>query len=109
MIVKDKNISDALAYLCVDPHPIALARKDVTDSENARKECYAKAFLAATGNIEERKAQAEIDPATIAAKAEEAKDILELERHKARARAADMLISVWQSDGANARAAEKIR
>ena len=109
MIVTERNVSDALAYLAIDPHPIALARKDVTDSENARKEAFAKAFLNATGNIEERKSCAEIDSDMIAAKQEEAADIMELERHRARTRAAEMLLEVWRTENANARAAEKVR
>jgi len=109
MIVTDKNVSDALAYLAIDPHPIALARKDVTDAENARKECYAKAFLAADGNIEERRCAAEIDAEHKAAKATESGDIMELERHRARARAADMLIECWRTEQSNIRAAEKVR
>lgn len=109
MIVSDKNVSDALAYLAIDPHPVALARKDVTDSENARKESYAKAFLEASGNIEERKAKAEINLSTIDTKAAETKDILELERHRARTRAADMLLEIWRTENANARASERVR
>ena len=109
MIVSEKNVSDALAYLAIDPHPIALARKDVTDSENARKECYAKAFLVATGNIEERKCRAETDPETIVAKDVEATDLLQLERHRARIRAAEMLLEIWRTENANIRAAERIR
>ena len=109
MIVSDKTVSDALAYLAVDPHPAALARKDVTDAENECKAIFARAFLAADGSVAAKEAMATCHPDYIAAKAIESADILELERHKARSRAAEMLIDVWRSENANIRAAERIR
>jgi hypothetical protein len=109
MIVSEKNVSDALAYLAQDPHPIALARKDVTDAENASKETFAQAFLSAGGSVAAKESAATIDPCVIAAKDEEAEAILQLERHKARVKAAEMLIEVWRSENANVRAAERVR
>ncbi len=109
MIVTDDNIHDALAYLAIDPHPFALARKDVVDAENKAKQIYARAFLSADGSVAAKEATAEISPEYVEAKNDEATAIQELERHKARARAAEMLIEVWRSENANARASEKVR
>lgn len=109
MIVKDKLVSDALAYLAQDPHPIAVARKAVTDAENDTKEAFAKALLNAAGSVAEKQATATIDGYHIIAKNEEANAILEFERHKARVKAAEMIIEVWRSENANARAAERVR
>lgn len=109
MIVADDTVSKALQYLAEDPHPIALARKDVVDAENEAKRIWSKLFLAETGSVEARKAAAECHPSYAEAKAAETGAILELERHKARTKAAEMLISVWQSENANARAAERVR
>jgi hypothetical protein len=109
MIVSEKNISDALAYLAIDPHPLALARKDVVDAESSSKQTYAEQFLAAEGSVDARKATAEASRGYQCAKADEADAILEFERHKARARAAEMLIEVWRSENANVRAAERVR
>lgn len=109
MIVSEKNISTALEYLAIDPHPFALARKHVTDAENKRKEAFARAFVCAVGTEFARKSAAETDPDCIVAKAEEAEAILELERHRSRARAAEMLIEVWRTENANIRAAERVR
>jgi hypothetical protein len=47
MIVSDDDVSAALQYLSVDPHPKALAIKDLMVAENARKAAYAEAFLKA--------------------------------------------------------------
>ena len=109
MIVSDDNVSTALKYLAQDPHPIALARKDVLDCENACKAMFAKLFLEATGSVKERECYVEDAKVYQQLKAEEAEAIFELERHKARARAADMLIETWRSEQANARIAEKVR
>ena len=109
MIVSEKNISDALAYLAIDPHPLALARKYVVDAENESKQAFAQAFLSAEGSVDARKAKAEIDRDYECAKLSEAEAILDLERHRARSRAAEMLIEVWRSENANVRAAERVR
>jgi hypothetical protein len=109
MIVSDRNVSDALAYLADDPHPLALARKHLTDAENEAKQAFARCFLAAEGSVDARKATAEINEVYIRAKDVETEAILELERHKARAKAAEMLLEVWRTENANIRAAERIR
>jgi hypothetical protein len=109
MIVTEKNVSTALEYLAIDPHPYALARKHVTDAENKRKEAFARAFISSVGTEFARKAAAEIDSHCMVAKAEEGETHMELERHRARTKAAEMLIEVWRTENANIRAAERIR
>lgn len=109
MIVSEKNISDALAYLAIDPHPYALAKKDVADAENHSKRIYAETFLHTSGTVKERESTTEADAGYVSAKEAEAETILELERHRARCRAAEMLIEVWRSENANVRAAERVR
>jgi hypothetical protein len=109
MIVADDTVSKALAYLADDPHPLALARKYLTDAETASKRVYAQAFLDAEGSVDARKAQAEISNGYQLAKANESNAVLELERHKSRSRAAEMIIEMWRSEQANVRAAERVR
>lgn len=109
MIVSEKNVSDALAYLAADPHPIALAKKDLTDAENTKRELFARLFLIADGSVEQRKCVAETTGSYIAARDDEAKAIMEYERHRARIRAAEMLLEIYRTENANARAAERIR
>lgn len=109
MIVSDKNVQDALIYLADNPHPIAVARKAVTDAENAAKRTYAEAFLAAEGAVEARRAKAEVSDEYQEAKALESAAILDLETHKSRCKAAEMIIEIWRSENANARAAERVR
>lgn len=109
MIVSDQNISDALTYLADNPHPIAIARKAVTDAETAAKREFAKAFLSADGAVEARRAKAETSDEYQEAKAVESAAILDLETHKARCKAAECIIEIWRSENANARAAERVR
>lgn len=110
MIVSEKNISDALGYLAIDPHPLALARKYVVDAENECKAIFARLYLNSNGSsVAAREAEATCAQSYVQAKEAEAEAILELERHKARSRAAEMLIEVWRSENANVRAAERIR
>lgn len=109
MIVSDDTISKALAYLAEDPHPVALARKDVTDAENKCRELFARAFVNSQGGAEARKAAAELDKEYRDAKAEEAEALFDLERHRTRTKAAEMICEIWRSEQANVRAAERVR
>jgi hypothetical protein len=97
MIVSDDTVSKALQYLADDPHPIALARKELTDAENEKDRIYAEAYAEANqGSIRDREMACERRTEVI-------------ERHKARTNAAGMVIEVWRSENANARAAERVR
>lgn len=110
MIVTEDDVSKALDYLGQDPHPLALARKDMADAENASKAAFARAFLASKGSsADARKMDAEIDPEYVTAKACEGTAIMDLERHRARVKSAEMICEIWRTEQANVRAAEKIR
>ena len=110
MIVSEKNVSDALSYLADDPHPVAEARHRLTVAETNAKTIYSRLILASScSTVATKEAEAMQDVDYLQAKSEEASALLDLERHKARVKAADMLISVWQSEGANIRAAERVR
>ena len=109
MIVSENNVSDALTYLADDPHPLARARKEITDAENKAKRLYARAFMDAQGSVEARKSAAETDDEYVIAKDDEAEAIFQLERHKARVKAAEMILEIWRTEQANIRATERIR
>ena len=110
MIVSDETVSKALAYLADDPHPIALAQKELTDAENEKDRIYAEAYAAANqGSIRDREMACERRAEVIAARQRIAVALAELGRHKARVKAADMIIEVWRSEQANVRAAERVR
>jgi hypothetical protein len=109
MIVSDDTVSKALAYLADDPHPVAVARKDVADAEDEAARVYSRLFLEAHGSIDARKAAALCGADHTAAKARLSEAVKEFEAHRSRVKAAEMIIEVWRSENANARAAERIR
>lgn len=110
MAVSEKNVSDALSYLACDPHPLAVARFNLTVAENKSRETYARFFLGSNAPTNDaKKASAECSSGYIEAKFAEANAVMELERHKARTKAAEMMLEVWRTENANARAAERIR
>ena len=109
-IVSENNVHDALAYLASDPHPVAAARHRLTIAENKARETYARLFLASNGtSVAAKEASVESHADYIAARADEAEAVLELERHKRRVKAAEMLLEIWRTENANARAAERVR
>lgn len=109
MTVSDKNVSDALTYLAADPHPIAEARFRLTIAENLSKETWALAFMSVAGTVRERECFADTSPNVSKSKRDEADCVLEFERHRSRVKAAEMLLEVWRTENANARAAERVR
>ena len=110
MNVSEKNVSDALAYLANDPHPLAVARFRLTVAENKSRETFARLFLGSNATTNDaKKASAECNSEYVELKHTEAECVLELERHKSRTKAADMLLEVWRTENANARAAERVR
>lgn len=108
MIVTDKNVSDALGYLA-DSSAAAEARFNATKAENKTKETFARLYLSFTGPVAEREARAIACPEYQEALSLEAEAGKELEYHKSRARAAEMLIECWRTEQSNIRAAERVR
>ncbi len=110
MIVSEDNVSKALTYLAHDPHPLAEARFKLTQAENKRRETWAELFLSSNQQtVEAKKASVEKHPQYLEACGYEAQCSFEVERHKSRSNAAAMLVEVWRTENANARAAERVR
>ncbi len=109
MIVSDKNVSDALIYLADDPHPIAKARKELTDAENEEKRIFAEVYAEQAGSVKDKETATDRDPRVVLSRENISAAIFGLERHKARIRAAEMILEIWRTENANARAAERIR
>jgi len=108
-IVSDKNVQDALIYLADDPHPIAIARKELTDAENEKERIYAEVYSEKTGSVRDKETASDGDPRIVRAREAVRDAQFGLERHKARIRAAEMILEIWRSENANARAAERVR
>jgi hypothetical protein len=108
-IVSEKNVSTALSYLAADPHPFALARKDLTDAENQYERVRAKVYLEQTGTVGEREAATMLDEQVRSTKDAIAEAAFQVDRHRARLKAAEMLLEIFRTENANARAAERVR
>jgi hypothetical protein len=110
MIVTENNVHSALEYLAADPHPVAEARHKLTVAENNAKTIYSRLFLSSKeGSDKRREADVLQNVDYLQAQSVVAEAIFEHERHRQRVNAADKLIAVWQSENANARAAERVR
>jgi hypothetical protein len=109
MIVSEDTVSKALQYLSIDPHPIALALKDKTDAENKLEIFFAELYPQTEGSVKERECGIQRNATYRDMKNELAVAEMEVARHKARIKAADMLCEIWRTENANARAAERIR
>lgn len=102
-------MSKALAYLAADPHPFANAEKALMFAEKTKNETFADLYLKSEGTAKERESAVMLDPLYKAAREAEIEAEFEKARHKRRTDAADKIISVWQTENANARAAERVR
>lgn len=108
-LVTDDQISAALAYLGLDPHPIAEAKFNLTIAENSLEQIYATLHPETEGTVKERDCDIERSAIYRDAKVVHANAVMDLERHKARIESAKMLIEVWRSLQANERASERVR
>lgn len=109
MIVNDEMVSSALAYLN-DYEIAAQTRYNATKTKNAAEEIFARLFLSYnTGPVAEREARATCNPEYMEAKDRETEAERDLERHKSSIRNAEMVIEIWRTENANARAAERVR
>lgn len=109
MIVSDETVSKALAYLAEDPHPLALAQKEVLFAGKAKDTVFAELYLLTSGTAKERESVVIASDKYRAALDAEIEAEGDMARHKRRTDAADKIISVWQTENANARAAERVR
>ena len=108
MIVTEDQMHAAVAVIN-DADGTAEVHFQATMAENYAKETFAKIFLSYTGAVEERKARATCNPETMEAKALEAEALRSLERRKADLRSAELIVEIWRTENANARAVERIR
>lgn len=107
--ITDEMVSEAVVYLAIDPHPIAVTKANVTRKENARKAEYSRLFLKVEGKTNpEKEARTQIHEDYVTAQDAEADAIQEYEEERARQRNAEMITELWRSVQANRRASEKV-
>lgn len=109
MIIKENDVSVALAYLNEDPPSISLAHKDLLDAETQTKTIEGELYLQAEGTVDEKWAQVRTHPRWLLTKKAENEASALVEAHKRREKGAAFVIEVWRTENANTRAAEKFR
>ena len=107
--ITEQMVSDPLAYLAIEPHPVAIAKGKLTRCENAKRTFRSKAFLTAQGSVAERQATSDCDRDYLTACDAEAESVQEYENARAKINWANTTIDVWRSQEATIRASEKIR
>ena len=107
--ITEQMVSDALAYLAIEPHPVAIAKGELTKAENDKKIMRAHGFLANGGSVAERQAEAECSPAYATACQNEVRATEQYEHARAKINWANTTIETWRTENANQRAAERLR
>lgn len=107
--ITDDMVTAAVEYLAQDPHPIAVAKANVTRKENARKKEYCRIFLMVEGKTNpEKDARVLLSQEYQQAQDKEADAIQKYEEERARQNNADMITELWRSVQANRRASERV-
>lgn len=109
MIVSEDDVHAALEYLNEQPHPEALAEKDLADAEIALSFIYATVYAEQSGSIKDKQMACDRDSRVGEAKAAVAAAKGTLAEHRARVRGCRMCWDIWKSEGFTARAAERVR
>jgi hypothetical protein len=109
-LVTDDMVSSALRYLAENTQATAKAKADRVLAELNRKRCRARLILASPeSSYAMREAWAEAHDDYEAACVIEAQATEADEYHRAARVKADAIISAWQTENANIRAAERVR
>jgi hypothetical protein len=103
MIVSDERCQKAIDYLVKTDEESAELKTDVARMEYSLDLEKKRAFLVADGNVEERKAHAELAPETQAAINAHLKALLAYERIRAHRTTAALVVDTWRSVNANRR------
>ena len=107
MQIEDEQIEASMAVLLDDAEARALYLKMM--AEKNAKEVWAAALLRATGNNEERKAKATIDPEYSKAVEEVAIAAGKHRKTQNDREGAKYIIQVWEQNGHNVRALDRVR
>lgn len=107
-LISDDMMQKALEYLALDPHPIAVAKGDLTRAENAKKLIPARLWKECEGTVADKKAAVESHIDFVHACQDEADAAQRLEQARTKLGWANAAIEVWRSDQANSRISGKV-
>jgi hypothetical protein len=109
-LVSDDMVGAALRYLSENTAASAKAKADRVMAEHLRKRTRAQVIMSSTQTTAGmREAEAEASNAYLAACEDERNAIEADEYHRAARAKAEAIISAWQTENANIRAAERVR
>ena len=97
-IISVDKLESALEFLALSDHDYANEKAELERAAIRCKRCRARAFLMADGgNVETRKAQAEVNLEVQAADDDYCKSVALFEHLKAKRERAEIVVRVWQS------------
>jgi len=96
-MISGDRLEKALTYLATTDVTAAQLKVEVSRKEYIAKKVRARMFLQASGNNEERKAQAETSAEVEAAESERFAAEAEFEKLKAKRLTEELVIEVWRS------------
>lgn len=102
-MISDTQLERAMEYLAQTDEPYAELRADVLRTEHLAKVAESLAFQLATGNVEERKAEARTTDTVRAAWEKHFAAVKAFELVRARRERAGLVVEVWRSENANRR------
>jgi hypothetical protein len=102
-MISDERCGKALTYLASTDEEAAELKVSVARKEYLLDLARRKVFLSSAGNIEERKAQAEMSSDVGSAMDEYLQSMLEHERVKAKRLTEALVVETWRSVNANRR------
>lgn len=110
MIVSEEQVQAAFDYLILDPHPLAVFTFKLMRAENKTRELHAQLYRASNQEtVAAKEAEIRCNEEYQKAVAEEIKLAFHVENHKSKKYGASKALEIWEQEGHNARAAEKIR
>lgn len=108
-MITDEQVSTALEYLAIHPHPQAVAEWELAKASIAVEQRHAELYLMVKGTVAEREARIEGDNEYGDLRYVEAEWKFKLTSEKARVRSCEAVVEMWRTEQANARVAERVR
>ncbi len=104
--ISDERLQKALTYLAETDEESAMLKTDVERQEYIKKRTRAIGFLSAAGNVEERKAKAEVSDEVESAEHDYTRALQKHEAMAAKRKTEALIVEVWRSCNANRRQAQ---
>jgi hypothetical protein len=108
-IVTEDDMHVVVQYLAQEPHPEALAVKDLSDAEHEQERVCALVYAEQSGTVRDKEMGCNVDSRVGRAKAAVAEAKGNLAEHRARVRRCEMFQRIWDRQHVIIRDAERVR